>query len=256
VPASTLHGWRNGISTTQHGNTPRSRTGDNLYPEHFRACFADIELDLDVPAGVWNPTPHGLHLGDMLARELRFDDQHVLELGTGCGLHAIVLARRGAARLTLTDIDQESLDNALHNLEKHGIDVPVEALVADWTHVPGGPFDALVTNPPFCKSGKRFRRHFIETLILDAHKLVRPGGTLTFVQSSMANVPRSLALMEECGMTVRIVGETDEPFRPYYFEDARFMREIACVPGAYEVRSGTHFERLVVLQGTLPREAS
>jgi hypothetical protein len=89
--------------------------------------------------------------------------------------------------------------------------------------------------------------------ILDAHKLVKPGGTLTFVQSSMADVPRSLALMEECGMSVRIVAETDGPFRDDDFADKAFMREIATVPGAYDVRSGTHFERLVVLQARLPR---
>ena len=37
-------------------------------------------------------------------------------------------------------------------------------------------WDCVVSNPPFAKSGKRFRRYFIDTFILDAHKLVRPGG--------------------------------------------------------------------------------
>ena len=59
---------------------------------------------LDVPAGVWDPTPHGVHLGHMLLR-LDFSGTHVLELGTGCGIHAILIARRGAARMTLTEID-------------------------------------------------------------------------------------------------------------------------------------------------------
>ena len=83
------------------------RHGDNLYPITLRERIGGHDLELDVPAGVWNPTPHGLHLSQMLA-ELDFSGEHVLELGTGCGVHAILLARRNAATLTLTDIENSS----------------------------------------------------------------------------------------------------------------------------------------------------
>ena len=230
---------------------PDARHDDNLYPVRLDAEFGSERLELDVPAGVWNPTPHGMFLGEMLVG-MDFSGEHVLELGTGCGLHAILLARRGASVLTLTEIEDAVLENAKHNLAKHGVGVPVDAFVADWTHVEAGPFDALVSNPPFAKSGKRYRRHFIDTLILDAHKLVRPGGRLVFVQSSMADIPGSIRLMEECGMGVRVVGETSGPFRPYYFEDAAFMKEIAAVPGAYSLVDGVHHERLIVFESRLP----
>jgi len=228
----------------------RERSGDKLYTSRLDARFGDHRLELDVPAGVWNPTPHGVHLAHMLLT-LEFEGEHVLEIGTGCGIHAILLARRGVARLTLTEIEEAVLDNALHNLRKHGVDVPVEALVADWTHVPGGPFDALVSNPPFAKSGKRYRRYFLDALIRDAHKLVRPGGRLIFVQSSMADVPRTLAMCAEEGMEVEVVGETSGPFRDYYFEDPSFLREMRAIPGSYELRDGVYHERLVVLAATL-----
>ncbi|MCP3904566.1 MAG: methyltransferase [Planctomycetes bacterium] len=233
------------------------RHGDNLYPETFSQTFGDIEMQLDVPAGVWNPTPHGVHLGNMLLR-LDFTGEHVLELGTGCGIHAILLARRGARRLTLTEIEAHVNENARHNLAKNEVDAATEYVVADWTAVPGAshsgdaPWDSVVTNPPFAKSGKRHRRYFIDTLILDAHKLVRPGGRLVFVQSSMADVPRSVALMESGGMRVRVVGETDGPFRDYYFEDPAYLREMAAIPGSYDVRDGVHHERLIVFEATLP----
>ena len=109
-----------------------------------------------------------------------------------------------------------------------------------------------MANPPFAKSGKRYCRYFIDMLILDAHKLVRPGGRLVFVQSSMSDTPRSLRLMAEHGMQVRIVGETDGPFRDYYFEDEAFLREMAQVPGGYDVREGVHYERLIVFEAVLP----
>ena len=227
------------------------RHGSNLYPVQFEATFGEEVLTLEVPEGVWNPTPHGVQLGNQLAN-VDVRGAHVLELGTGCGIHAILLGRGGAARMTLTEIDQPTLDNAKHNLGRHGLDVPVDYVVADWTNVEGGPYDVLVTNPPFAKSGKRYRRYFIDTLILDAHKLVKPGGRLVFVQSSMADIPRSLRLMQENGMSVRIVGETDGPFRKYYYEDDTYMREMAEVPGAYTMRDGVHYERLIVFEATLP----
>ncbi|MHC4810059.1 MAG: methyltransferase [Planctomycetota bacterium] len=233
------------------------RHGDNLYPAQLVQEFGDERLELDVPAGVWNPTANGVHLGMMLM-ELDFSGEHVLELGTGCGIHAILLARRGAAALTLTEIDQAILDNAAHNLRKHGVDVPLRSLVADWTAVPGAshegqvPWDTLVTNPPFAKSGKRYRRYFIDTLILDAHKLVRPGGRLIFIHSSMADVPRTIRTLEENAMRVRIVGETSGPFRQYYFEDEAYMTEMAGIPGAYTIVDGVHHERLVVFEARLP----
>ncbi|MHC4080400.1 MAG: methyltransferase [Planctomycetota bacterium] len=239
------------------GERPERRRGSNLYPVTFRECFGDCEITLDVPEGVWNPTPHSVHLGHMLLR-LDFSGQHVLELGTGCGIHAILIARRGAARMTLTEIDAAVHDNARHNLVGNGVETPTEYVLADWTAVPGAshegkaPWDCVVTNPPFAKSGKRYRRYFIDTLILDAHKLVRPGGRLVFVQSSMADIPRSIRLMEEHGMDVRIVGETDRPFRDYYFDDERYLREMAAVPGGYTVRDGVHYEQLIVFEATLP----
>jgi release factor glutamine methyltransferase len=230
----------------------REPEASNLYPVRFEANFGEHELTLDVPTGVWNPTPHGVHLGNMLAR-IDLDRMNVLELGTGCGIHAILIARGGASRLTLTEIDAPTLDNARHNLGTHGVDVPVDYFVADWTHVDGGPWDVVITNPPFAKSGKRYRRYFIDTLILDAHKLAKPGGRLIFVQSSMADIPRSLELMRENGMSVRVVGEVDGPFRDYYFADDEYMREMAAVPGAYTVRDGVHHERLIVFEARLPK---
>ncbi len=217
----------------------------------FSVAFGEHVLELDIPDGVWKPTPHGMHLGNML-RKLRFTGAHVLEIGTGCGIHAILIAMGEASALTLTDTDEMILEVAIHNLKKHHIDIPIKTSVADWTHVEGT-FDAVVTNPPFGKADKTYRRYFIDTLILDAHKLLNLGGRLIFVQSSMANIPKTLAQMKENGMSVRIIGEASGPFRDYYFEDERFLLEMAEIPGAYTMIEGVYYERLIVLEGTLER---
>lgn len=72
-------------------------------------------------------------------------------------------------------------------------------LVADWLRAAGGLYDAVVTNPPYAQSGKFNRRYFIDELILNAHKLLRAGGTMCFVQSSAADVPLTFQRLEENG---------------------------------------------------------
>ena len=195
--------------------------------------------------------PHGMHLGNMIL-DLDFKDANVLELGAGCGNHTILIAHRQPSRLTVTEINAAILENTRHNLLKNNVRTPVEYLVADWTRIDKDPFDILITNPPFAKSGKRYYRYFIDTLINDAHKLIRPGGRLIFVQSSMADINRSIGLMKEWGMDVRIAGESKGPFRDYYFEDEVFMRNIEKFPGAYEMVDGQYYETLTVFEATCP----
>ena len=60
--------------------------------------FGEHRLELDVPEGVWTPTPHAIH--------------------------AILLARRGATRLTLTEIEETINENARHNLARNGATTP------------------------------------------------------------------------------------------------------------------------------------
>ena len=134
-----------------HDQDLTARTGSNLYPATMRQQFGELSLELDVPEGVWNPTPHGIHLGNMLMK-LDFSNEHVLEIGTGCGIHAILLAKRGAREITITELHAETNANAVHNLRKHGVEIPIHQQVADWIHIEGashqgGPWDTLVTNP-------------------------------------------------------------------------------------------------------------
>ena len=226
-------------------------TGNNLYPQELSLNFGETTIDLEVPEGVWNPTPHGIHLGNIILT-LDLSGKEVLELGSGSGNHTILIAQQKPKALTVTEINQDILNNTHHNLLKNNIDMPVEYVVADWTHLNKGPFDVLITNPPFAKSGKRYYRYFIDTLINDAHKLVKSGGKLIFIQSSMADINRSTNLMQEWGMEVQIIGEQKGPFRDYYFEDEVFMDTIEQFPGAYEKINDQYIETLVVFEAMLP----
>ena len=223
----------------------------NLDESLLKCSFGDLDLELEVPAGVWNPTPNGILLGETL-EQMDFTNERVLELGTGCGVHAVVLGLRGAGELVLTEVDQAILGHAERNLKKYGINCPVDLLVADWIQVQQKNFDTIVANPPFALSNKTYRRYFIDTLILEAHKLLNPGGRLIFIHSTMGDVPKTIRLLEECGLDVKILADKDFPFRDYYFEDEAYLKEMAAVPGSYSVRDGVRYERLVAFEARMP----
>lgn len=71
----------------------------------------------------------------------------VFDLGTGTGVLAAVLARRGAGRVVATDINPRAVACARTNLLRLGLAARVQVSVADlW---PDGRADLIVCNPPW-----------------------------------------------------------------------------------------------------------
>ena len=209
-------------------------------------------MDLVADGDDWQPTPHGRFLAETLAEHNLVRGKRVLELGGGVANHTILMLRQGAAQMVVTEITRDRLDTTRANVERNCPEATdrIEYRVADWLST-DGEFDIVVTNPPFAKSGKRNRRYFIDALILDAHKRLKPEGEIAFVQSSMADIARTGRWLEANGFQYRILGETQGPFRDYYFEDETFMDEIQRVPNGFEKRGGTYYETLYVVSAKL-----
>lgn len=208
-------------------------------------------MDLDLGGDDWRPTPHGEFLAEVLAEHDLVRGKDVLELGAGSGNHTILLVRQGAARVVATEIAPQLLETTRRNVERNcpGTDC-VEYRVADWLDTPGS-FDVVVTNPPFCKSGKTNRRYFIDELILNAHKRLRPRGRLIFVQSSMADIAKTQRRLDENGFDHEIIATTEGPFRDYYYEEPGFLEEARRVPGGFSMKDGKEHETLFVVSARL-----
>lgn len=213
-----------------------------------------LQMDLSGGDDDWSPTPHGQLLALALVENNLVRGKSVLELGAGMGNHTILLLRQGARSLVATEITAERLETTRRNVERNMVapwpEADIEYRAADWLSTPGR-FDVLVTNPPFMACGMQNRRYFIDSLILDAHKSLNPGGTLVFVQSSMADTAKSTRRLEENGYAVRTLATSRGPFRDYYFEDPAFMQEIQTVPDGFEMEDGLHIETLTVLVAEL-----
>jgi methylase of polypeptide subunit release factors len=74
-------------------------------------------------------------------------DSSAFDIGTGTGVLAALLARRGVQRVTATDLDPRALACAADNLARLGLGAQVELLTADL--FPSGRAALVVCNPPW-----------------------------------------------------------------------------------------------------------
>ena len=107
--------------------------GGRIHPHY--GVFAPIRSEyVDLVAG--EPLPTALGAGGM-----------AFDIGTGTGVLAAVLARRGVAHVVATDMDARSLACARENIERLGLQSAVQVTEADL--FPPGRAALIVCNPPW-----------------------------------------------------------------------------------------------------------
>jgi SAM-dependent methyltransferase len=107
--------------------------GDRIHPHYgvfapIRSEYIDLVLSTPLPPAA-------------AAHSVAFD------IGTGTGVLAAVLARRGIRRVVATDLDPRALDCARQNVERLGLANQVEVVPADL--FPAGRAALVVCNPPW-----------------------------------------------------------------------------------------------------------
>ncbi len=118
----------------------------NTLAAHDREGLDDMREDHVVGVG---PAPRSL-----ASLTVRMPVESALDLGTGCGIQALLLAAH-AKQVTATDISQRALDFAGLNAALNGVG-NIEWLRGDlFAPVEGRTFDLIVANPPFVISPDR-----------------------------------------------------------------------------------------------------
>ncbi|MEO7495444.1 MAG: class I SAM-dependent methyltransferase [Massilia sp.] len=117
------HEWRkNGVEI--------AALGDRIHPHY----------------GVFSPI-RGEYLTLVNEAPLPARTETAFDIGTGTGVLAALLARRGVARVVATDMDQRALSCARDNLQRLGLNEQVEVVQADL--FPAGRAQLIVCNPPW-----------------------------------------------------------------------------------------------------------
>jgi len=109
-------------------------------------------LNLSVRPGVFIPRPETEVLAERAVRHLQGLGRPatVLELGTGSGAIAIALARAVSTCVVVAvELSWEALQVAQANCAAHGVRDCVRLIQADWAAAVRGPFDVVLSNPPY-----------------------------------------------------------------------------------------------------------
>ncbi len=73
----------------------------------------------------------------------------ILDIGTGSGVIAVMLAKLAGARVTAVDISPGALEVLKKNILRHGVQDKVFPLQADLFPPPGPTYGLVVSNPPY-----------------------------------------------------------------------------------------------------------
>jgi methylase of polypeptide subunit release factors len=96
--------------------------------------------------GVFSPV-RGEYVDLVAKAPLPADCQLAFDIGTGSGILAAVLARRGIKRVLATDQDRRALQCATENVQKLGLTAAIEIIETDL--FPAGQAPLVVCNPPW-----------------------------------------------------------------------------------------------------------
>ena len=158
-------------------------------------------MDFLVSPAVLIPRPETEFLLERVLSTLTQKPRRVLDLCTGSGIIAAVLAKElPEADVTASDCSVDALAVAQANLHRHGLEDRVSLLCADLLAVfrPEPLFDLIVSNPPYIKAGdipslqpevRDWEPHLalsggpsgmeaVERICAGAAKLLLPGGWL------------------------------------------------------------------------------
>src|SRR5947209_11184511 len=179
----------------------------------------------------------------MLAQRVRdepLDERaKVLDLCSGSGLIAVSAAMAHRAEAVAIDVSRRAVWAARLNARANG--VRVRALRGDlFTPVAGERFDLIASNPPYLPGpadhlphrgparaweGGVHGRVFIDRICDEAASHLVPGGALLLLQSSVCDIPATLARLAGNGLESEVVFTHHGPLGPILSARADWLRQ-------------------------------
>jgi len=183
-------------------------------------CLRDYGIKVFQPRNGYRFSVDSLLLADFV--RFRKGD-HFLDIGTGCGIIALILAKRDhSVKIAAIEIQRDLTEIAVENVHLNHLDRQIEVYGEDLNRVPGifsaGSFDHVVANPPYrspvsgrlCKNPQEnLARHEILTdlgqILAIARYALHPGGRVSLVYPA-DRVVRLLSNMHDLGLEPKRLG--------------------------------------------------
>ena len=155
------------------------------------------------------------------------EDEDVLDLGTGCGIQA-VLAAKQARKVVATDINPHAIECAEENARKNCVEDRIEFRLGDLFQPirSDETFSLILFNAPYLPSepfeqeswigrawaGGANGRELIDRFIMNAPEFLSTGGRILLVQSSLSGIAKTLEKFADKRLRAKVVAETEFPF--------------------------------------------
>lgn len=212
-----------------------------------------------VEDGVYAPQEDSFLLCTEIASHNDLSGARVLDMCTGSGIAAIEAARSGARQVFAYDINERAVACAAANAASNGVVVDVR-LGSLNDAADEGPFDVIVSNPPYVPSphnptGMGLHRAWdagshgrvvLDLLCASAFELLAPGGVLMMVQSEFSGVEESLAQLRGSRLEAAVVRRQVIDFGPVMHQRAPWLEATG------QLEKGCRREELIVIEGRRP----
>jgi release factor glutamine methyltransferase len=225
----------------------------------YRGC------EFAVADGVQPPKAGSL----LFCRHLHFlEGEHVLEIGAGTGLAAVLAARAGC-RVVATDVVPEAVDCVRGNAARNGVGDRVEVLQGDcYEPVAGRRFDLICASPPQMPTPPGRERDdaaaaadnggvdgwdILDRLIAGAPAHLVPGGRLVFTLFAFLGPRGACARLEAAGLEASILARETHAFPRIGYERLEHIRGLDTEGALPVAKMPTSVDRLVMQGRTKPR---
>jgi len=179
------------------------------------------DLAFQVPEDVYEPAEDTFLAADSLAQIVKENDT-VLDIGTGCGILAIIAARK-AKKVIATDVNLHAISCARLNAKINRVASKVEVRLGNLFQPirKTERFDVVVFNAPYLPSspceqrtwigrawaGGPTGRQPIDRFIVEAPNYLKRKGKILLVQSSLANIDKTLKNFREADLQAQVIAE-------------------------------------------------
>jgi len=197
------------------------------------------------------------HIPDLTGRS-------VIDVGSGSGFLSIVARLQGAKCVYLLDSYDAAIELALENAKRNGVRDGLVHLPMGNAMIPlppGEKIDVILSNPAQLPLPQAERdnspfyagpdgRSMIDAILREAPEKLSSRGRLLMTHNSMANLPKSLALLRSLNLEPRVLSERQIAFRP--FIDRPWLDTLGGTSaGLYTVQDGVAYETLSVIDAQM-----
>ena len=170
---------------------------DNFEVDYDASGEKDMLNGFILKKGVWNPF---LASGRYHARYLFYNNhlfygKTAIEIGSGTGIMAIIMAKYGAKKVIASDISEPSVENTIENVKKFGFQDKVEVVKGDLFEDIKEKADLITWMIPFfpgtTEKGDTISASMImppklfERFLLEAKKYLNPNGVILIPSYSL-----------------------------------------------------------------------